>query len=85
MQFNINVTSLLKYLFSTVIVFGFTYVLITMFLEYKISIFEFLPQVIGLTIISGIGYIGLTYAIDNKTRILVKAVISELLPRKEKS
>jgi hypothetical protein len=56
-----------------------------MFLEYKISIFEFLPQVIGLTIISGIGYIGLTYAIDNKTRILVKAVISELLPRKEKS
>ena len=56
-----------------------------MFLEYRISIFEFLPQIIGLVIISIIGYLSLTYAIDNRTRILVKAIINELFPKKEKN
>lgn len=84
-QLNVNFSSLLKYLSATIIVFGFTYVVSTMFLEYRISIFEFLPQIIGLVIISIIVYLSLTYAIDNRTRILVKAIINELFPKKEKN
>ena len=86
-SFNLNVDfiSLAKYLISTVVVFGFTYVGISTFIEYNTSIFEFLPQVLGFAIVSMIGYVGLTYIIDNRTRILVKAIINELIQRKEKN
>ena len=80
---NIDVKSLIKYLFSTFIVFSLMYVMITMFLEYNESIFIFLPQVIGYAIISVIGYVGLTYVIDNRTQILMKAIINEIKPKRK--
>ena len=80
---NIDVKSLIKYLFSTFVVFSLLYVMITMFLEYNESIFIFLPQVIGYAIISVIGYVGLTYVIDNRTQILIKAIISEIKPKRK--
>ena len=47
-------------------------------LEYNESIFVFLPELIGYLIISAIGYFGLTFTIDKKTRKLVKRVLKEI-------
>ncbi len=84
-KLKIDHSSLIKYLTATFVVFSLLYLLITVFLEYRISIFEFLPQVIGFAAIGIIGYLALTYAIDNRTRILVKAIINEIKPQKEKN
>ena len=83
-KLKIDHSSLIKYLTATFIVFSLLYLLITVFLEYRISIFEFLPQVIGFAAIGIIGYLALTYAIDNRTRILVKAIINEIKPQRER-
>jgi len=73
--------SLIKYLLSSVVVFGMLYYMINKFLNYKISIFEFLPELI-MWIAIGIGaYLGLTYIIDQKTRILFKSIINEFIKK----
>ncbi len=81
MQFDIDVRSTARYLFAAALVFGTTYVMVSTFLEYNPAIFEFLPQMIGIGVASCLGYIGLTYAIDRRTRRLVKAAVRELLAR----
>ena len=73
-----------KYLFSSIIIFGSLYYLINEFLEYKISIFEFLPELLGWAVLGVSAYAGLTYLIDYKTRNLFKAIINELLMRNKK-
>lgn len=75
--------SFTKYLISSIFVFGILYYLINEFLDYKVSIFEFLPDLIAWVIIAGLAYLGLTYIIDQKTRNLFKSIINELV-RKEK-
>ncbi len=71
--------TLLKYAFASVISFGLMYILMDEYLQYENKIFEFLPNLI-IFISIGIGsYLAITYFIDNRTRILVKAIISELL------
>lgn len=82
-ELKIDHSSLIKYLTATGIVFGLLHLLITEFLVYNTSIFEFLPQIAGYVIISIIGYVGLTYAIDNRTKILVKAIINEIKPKRK--
>ena len=68
----------LKYLISSIGVFGMIYFLMEKYLVYKISIFEFFPQVL-LFVVIGIGsYLGITYLIDNNTRTLFHGIISEL-------
>ena len=69
---------ILKYLFSSFLVFGFTYLLTEQYLEYKISIFEFLPTLIPYLVFSTLAYLGLTFLIDSKTRILFKSVLNEI-------
>lgn len=70
-----------KYLISSVFVFGLTYWLMNKFLEYKISIFEFLPEfLIYVAIVMG-GYLGLTYLIDQRTKKLFKSIINEVLKK----
>lgn len=67
-----------KYVFAAIISFGILYFLVEKFLNYKISIFEFLPD---LLVYTGIGiclYLGITYAIDKKTRNLFLAIINEV-------
>ena len=46
-------------------------------LEYKESIFEFLPSFIPYAIIAILLYLATTYLIDKRTKILVKGIISE--------
>ena len=69
---------LLKYSLTSIGVFGTMYFLSTQFLEFKKSIFEFLPNLV----LSGmLCYFMITYLIDNRTQELFKAVIKELRKR----
>jgi len=55
--------------------------LINHYLEYKISIFEFLPELM-LWAIAIIGsYLGLTYLIDKNTQKLFNGIMKEFLKR----
>ena len=79
----IDVKSLLKYFISSVIIFGLVFILMENYLVYKESIFEFLPELMVFLIISMAGYLGLTYLIDERTRMLSKAVINEIRGKKQ--
>jgi hypothetical protein len=48
------------------------------FLTYQIEIFNFLPNVLFYLFISILGYLGITYLIDQNIRKLVKAIIKEI-------
>lgn len=71
--------TLSKYLVSSVLIFGIFYYLINQYLEYKISIFEFLPELmLWATVIVG-SYLALTYLIDSNTQKLFKGIMKEIL------
>jgi len=70
-----------KYLISSVFVFGLTYWLMNEFLEYQISVFEFLPEFLSYVAIAIGGYLGLTYLIDQRTKKLFKSIIHEVLKK----
>ena len=73
----------LKYLITSIGVFGALYFIMEKYLVYKISIYEFFPQVL-LFVVIGIGsYLGITYLIDNNTRTLVQGIISEIKKQKK--
>jgi O-antigen/teichoic acid export membrane protein len=73
--------TLIKYAFASFVSFGLMYILMDKYLQYENKIFEFLPNLM-IYIAIGVGsYLIITYFIDNRTRILVKAIISELLPK----
>lgn len=70
--------AILKYLAISIFVFGMVYLLVEEFLEYKVSIFEFLPNLL-LFIILGILLYGIfTFLADHNTRKLVTSVLTEL-------
>ena len=68
----------LKYLLTSIFVFSSMYLLIEEFLEYKESIFEFLPEFLIFVALGIISYFAITYVIDSKTRIIFKSVIAEI-------
>lgn len=70
--------SIFKYLSASVVSFGILHLMIEQFLNYRINIFEFLPELILFASIGIALYIGITYVIDKKTRILFKAIFSEI-------
>ena len=67
-----------KYFIISIIVFGGIYLLSEQYLEYKIEILEFLPNLLLLVLIGVTGYLILTYLIDSKTRKFFKAIIREI-------
>ena len=69
---------ILKYFTSSIGSFGFTYLMMNEFLEYKESIFEFLPDFIPFVILGISLYLGITYLIDKKTRKLFNLIISDV-------
>jgi len=75
----ISLPPVIKYILSSVFIFGFTYLIMNEFMEYKTSIFEFLPQFLIYLAIAVGGYLGLTYLIDYRTRIIFKGVVKEIL------
>ena len=52
------------------------------FLVYEESIFDFLPNIIPYLFLSILIYFGLTYLVDKKTRVLFKAIFSEIKNKK---
>jgi len=77
----IQLLPIIKYLLATVTIFGITYLIMDKFMEYKISIFDFLPQFVIYVAIAVGGYLALTYLIDNRTRFLYKAIIKEIFKK----
>jgi len=55
--------------------------LIEHYLEYKTSIWEFLPEVIPFVALGGLIYFGITYLIDNSTRTFFKSIFSEIIKK----
>ena len=74
----IDKKALIKYISASVFVFGLTFTLMEKYLVYKISIFEFLPDLLLYIFLGISGYIALTYIIDKKTRKLVNSVLKEI-------
>lgn len=75
----IDKVAILKYLLATIVIFGLVYLLMEEYLVYKESIFEFLPDFLPFVVIGIGGYLGFTYLIDQKTRILFKTIITKLV------
>ncbi len=70
--------NIIKYFIVSVLVFGLTSLLMEEYLEYKESIFEFLPEFLKFVVLGVISYLILTYLIDSKTKKLFKSVIKEI-------
>jgi len=74
----LSLNRIFKYLVVSIGSFGLMYLLMEQFLEYKISIFDFLPNLL-LFLILGLGsYFVITYAVDSGTRNLFQAIIKEI-------
>ena len=70
--------SILKYLVASIASFGITFFLLDHFLNYKRSIFEFIPNLLIFAAI-GIGfYLLITYLIDLRTRDLFRSITKEI-------
>ncbi len=70
--------TLLKYAFASTVSFGLMYILMEKYLIYENKIFKFLPDLLIFISIGLGGYLTITYLIDNRTKILVKAIINEI-------
>jgi len=70
--------SIIKYIVTSVSVFGIIYILMEEFLIYKNNIFEFLPNFLLFAILGVVGYIGITYLIDPRTKKLINLIILEI-------
>lgn len=74
----INLRIFFKYFISSAGIFGLVYLIMEQYLQYSISIFDFLPQLLLFVGIGVIGYVAVTYVIDSHTRKITKAVINEI-------
>lgn len=79
-QHNINLPyyAIAKYSIATLVSASFMFVITKNFLTYSQSIWDFLPQFIPMVLFGCGVYFGLTYIIDNDTRILLKSIINEI-------
>ena len=78
-QFSLSIDTVtsIKYLFSTIFVFTFTYIIVEKFLVYHESIFDFLPHLVLYVGLGVLMYTLLTLLIDTKTRTLAKSILME--------
>jgi len=77
-----EVTSITKYLISSIVIFGIVFVLMDRFLIYNERIFEFLPNLLVFVGIGVFGYLMITYLIDFRTRNLFHAIFKEIQKKK---
>lgn len=83
-NFPIPVKEISKFLVGLIILILTFYLTSDLFIQYRISIFEFLPGVIIEFLICVSSYLGFTYLVDKKTRIFFKAILNELLLKRSK-
>jgi len=79
---SLDLLTIAKYLVISTIVFGGMYLLMEEFLEYDLSIFKFLTNLIPFILLGVFVYLGLTYLSDKETRKLFKAIILEIRQKK---
>ena len=77
-KFSFEKKNITKYFFASILVFGSISIISKQFLELNIELFEFLPTLIMYIAAGGIGYLIITYFIDNKIKQLVITVIKEI-------
>lgn len=80
--FSLPLNEILKYVFSTIILIIIFIITSETMIKYEISIYDFLPGVVLQFLICSCAYIAVTYLIDNKTRILLKAIVMEIMIKK---
>ena len=78
---SIDYKSLLKYSLTSMCVFIPSYFLSVQFLEFKKSIFEFLPNLFLFVGLGMLCYLLITYFIDNRTKKLFNGIITEIRGR----
>ena len=77
-QFSISLFSIMKYVFATVI-FSIIFMLTSDYIiNYKLSIFEYLPSLFLELLLCIVVYFGITFLIDLKTRNLITTIIHEI-------
>ena len=81
-SFKFDTITILKYFFATIISFGTIYILIDEYLNYDVTIFEFITYVLAFIIFGLLFYFSITFSIDLKTRKLLSAIIGELKKKK---
>jgi len=69
---------IIKYLTSSLVVFGLLFLLMESTLEYVENIFEFVPNLLIYALIGLGGYLVITLGIDKNTRILASAILNEI-------
>ena len=69
---------ILKYTISSIVISSVTYVLAEKYLVYHENLFIFIPNLIPFMILSIVGYLVLTYLIDNNTRRLFGEIVNEI-------
>lgn len=76
-----NFILIFKYILTSIVSFGITFIIMKEYLEYRENPFEFIPQLIPFAILSITLYLVITILIDNKTRKLINSILSELKNR----
>ena len=74
----VDYIAIVKYGSVCILLFGGTFLLMEEYLVYEESIFIFLPSLLPYIAICVLGYLGITYLIDQRTRILFKAILKEI-------
>ena len=77
----INRILIVKYFIIAISVFGSVFVLMDNNITYHISIFKFLPEFLSYVFLGVIGYLGITFLIDKRTKKLFLSIINELMKR----
>ena len=78
---SMNISSVIKYIGASIASFSIVYILLNNYLNYKRSIFDFIPNLLLFALI-GIGlYLLITITIDLRSRKLFQSIISELKNR----
>jgi len=77
-DFQIPIKEISKYILGSIILISTFYLTSDFFIRYQISIFDFLPGVVIEFLICASSYLGFTYLVDKKTRVLLSAILSEL-------
>lgn len=67
-----------KFTIASLIASTVLYFLINHYLEYKTSIWEFIPEIIPFLTLGSLIYFGFTYLTDRSTRVFFKSIFSEI-------
>lgn len=77
-KLKLEIKNIFNYTIVSIVVFGSTFIIYQKYLIYTETIFVFLPNLLVYVIVSGIGYLIITYFTDLKTKNLFNSIIGEM-------